>query len=339
MQTSKKMRNITTFGSVGTAQQAFDAQDLQQLRGKYFASTLKNKKITSRGSVILRGRVSNDDCQRGLSVHTTDVLEVRNYSAQATVSPALTLNLILLGRIEGALDNQKFVLDASDGPKGYVWSLNRPTAWSRKIFKNQRVRKVTISVSHEWLRERLKEESKQNKRCFEDFLTGPIDIQQWAPSSKTISLAEQIINPQSQPDYLLNIYRESRALEILAEVLTHMAKAKEKTNEQKAPKKEIVDASQIRDYLDENIEQQLSMEIVAANLAMSPNTLQRKFKSAFNTTVIDYLRTQRLVQARDAIERDGMTIAQAAHMAGYSNRANFSTAFKREFGFPPSRLA
>ena len=39
--------------------------------------------------------------------------------------------------------------------------------------------------------------------------------------------------------------------------------------------------------------------------------------------------------ARDAMERDGISVAEAAYDAGYSSPANFSTAFKRMFGLSP----
>ena len=48
------------------------------------------------------------------------------------------------------------------------------------------------------------------------------------------------------------------------------------------------------------------------------------------------VRELRLQRARKAIERDDVSAAQAAYEAGYSNPANFSTAFKRLFGLSPS---
>ncbi|WP_092496768.1 helix-turn-helix domain-containing protein [Faunimonas pinastri] len=36
-----------------------------------------------------------------------------------------------------------------------------------------------------------------------------------------------------------------------------------------------------------------------------------------------------------AIERNGVSIAEAAFLAGYSSPANFSTAFRKAFGLSP----
>ncbi|WP_339782023.1 helix-turn-helix domain-containing protein [uncultured Thalassospira sp.] len=54
--------------------------------------------------------------------------------------------------------------------------------------------------------------------------------------------------------------------------------------------------------------------------------------TAYGTTVMDFMCETRLQMARDAMDKDGLTIGQAAYLAGYSSPANFSTAFKRVFG-------
>jgi AraC-like DNA-binding protein len=64
--------------------------------------------------------------------------------------------------------------------------------------------------------------------------------------------------------------------------------------------------------------------------------MQGAFKAVYGRTIADYSRELRLQRAREAIERNGASVAQAAYDAGYSNPANFSTAFKRLFGLSPS---
>lgn len=56
---------------------------------------------------------------------------------------------------------------------------------------------------------------------------------------------------------------------------------------------------------------------------------------AFGTTVFDYLRRNRLLRARDALERDRCSIIAAAELAGYTSPANFATAYRRQFGMTP----
>lgn len=52
-------------------------------------------------------------------------------------------------------------------------------------------------------------------------------------------------------------------------------------------------------------------------------------------TVFAYIRGERLAKACAALERTGVTIAEAAYAAGYADPANFTVAFKRLYGVSP----
>ena len=38
---------------------------------------------------------------------------------------------------------------------------------------------------------------------------------------------------------------------------------------------------------------------------------------------------------RQSLEQDGLTVGQAALVAGYNSAANFATAYRKRFGMPP----
>jgi AraC-like DNA-binding protein len=78
--------------------------------------------------------------------------------------------------------------------------------------------------------------------------------------------------------------------------------------------------------------------MIARNAGMSVNTLQRIFRMVHNTTVFDYVRARKLHRAREALERDGASVAEAAYIAGYASAANFATAFRRFFGTSPKNF-
>ena len=55
-------------------------------------------------------------------------------------------------------------------------------------------------------------------------------------------------------------------------------------------------------------------------------------------TVFEYQRGRRLQLAREALEREGASVNEAAWRAGYNSPANFATAFKRHFGITPRQV-
>ena len=69
---------------------------------------------------------------------------------------------------------------------------------------------------------------------------------------------------------------------------------------------------------------------------MSVGSMQTSFKRTYRTTIGAFIRQQRLLEARDLIERHGKQVGEAAYLAGYESLGSFSTAFKRAFGFSPS---
>ncbi len=94
----------------------------------------------------------------------------------------------------------------------------------------------------------------------------------------------------------------------------------------------------LRELLDEGGADALSLAQIAARACISVNTLQRHFRAMWGTTVAQYLRERKLARARLALEVDGVSVTQAAWLAGYNSAANFATAFRRRFGMTPGQV-
>jgi transcriptional regulator GlxA family with amidase domain len=79
-----------------------------------------------------------------------------------------------------------------------------------------------------------------------------------------------------------------------------------------------------------------SVEIMAAEIGLSPRQFTRRFKAAFDTSPGAYLDALRLDEARLRLAsgRDG--IARIAHAVGFSSDDAFRRAFERRFGVTPT---
>ncbi len=293
-------------------------------------------KLGASDDVILRGRLTNNVCRSNLNVHVTDAVEVKDYVAAAIVSPHVTVSLVLAGSVRGRFDEVPFELDGQAKPTGYFWSVTKPARFERTIVKDMLVRKVNISANHDWLMEQLADASPTDQRLLE-LVRQNLKFTRWAPSKRAISLAEQILTAPRCSPLIQNLYMESRALEIFSEALVSLAGD---------PVGHVIETStadqwkvqRIRGFIEDHWNDDLTLAFLSKELGMSTGSLQKLFKAAYGTTIIDYIRELRLTKAREAMDRDGMTISQAAHLAGYGNAANFSTAFKRLFGVSPSAV-
>jgi AraC-like DNA-binding protein len=94
----------------------------------------------------------------------------------------------------------------------------------------------------------------------------------------------------------------------------------------------------IRAMIDADLKRRWSIAELARHAGVSRRSFNTQFRRAFGVTAFDYLRTRRLETAREAIVAQGLSVNEAAYLAGYSNPANFATAFRKHFGHAPSRI-
>ena len=88
-----------------------------------------------------------------------------------------------------------------------------------------------------------------------------------------------------------------------------------------------------REYRDEY----LSLASVARSIATSRRQLQRVFGER-NTSFREELQRVRMDHAAVLLLRDGIPVSAVARAVGYRQPAQFSKAFRRHHGCPPSRL-
>ncbi len=93
---------------------------------------------------------------------------------------------------------------------------------------------------------------------------------------------------------------------------------------------------QVKERLENNLDDPPSLSELAREAAMSAPKLNKCFRHLYGTTVFEYLRQQRFNQARTMLEQ-GLSVTEASLAVGYESLASFSLAFKKRFGYPPSR--
>ena len=92
-------------------------------------------------------------------------------------------------------------------------------------------------------------------------------------------------------------------------------------------------------YINEHLyDPNLYITMVAAHFDISAPTLQKLVRQCTEKTFLDYVEKHRLDKASELLASTGDSVAQIAHICGFSSAATFSRSFKRIYGFPPSRL-
>lgn len=284
------------------------------------------------------GLCAFDTLSMQLHIHANDTLERKSMSQRFDIPARLTVMLLLEGDIQVSINQTSCRMSAHNGPAGYLWLVTKPGALVRHSKAGQRVRKVNISVPLAGV------ESIQLPRELREHigLDAPRpSVASWSPSPQALRCAQDILTQHSRPGNSMH------SLQSYIAALSMLQQALRTANEETRPHKpsatlqvkdrDMVRASMIRDrilMMEEH--QNATPQRLALELGMSVSTLQRLFKAAYGMSVMEFQRTERLNAARALLREGRLTVGEAGYRAGYSTLSNFSSAFQRTFGYPPS---
>lgn len=286
----------------------------------------------------LRGDYRLVRLRSGLVLHATDTYDAHDLTNEIVQHAGITCSLFLEGRVAVEMGDRKF--DFGPGKpseysklEGTVVARARPERFVRYSKRGAHIRKVNVTVTPEWLQR--DELGISENAAISRFSYDHLSFLRWKPSPRLVAVAEQILHPPGYSSLLRDLYLESRAIEIVAEAMHAIAQHDPVVPSSTLRPRERQRAANVRELIDSLLDANFTLESISREVGMSVNTLQRMFHAAYGTTVFEYVRRAKLQRARDALERDGVSISEAAYLAGYTSAANFATAFKRMYGISP----
>ena len=91
----------------------------------------------------------------------------------------------------------------------------------------------------------------------------------------------------------------------------------------------------VQEYIENNFRQVLSVNELAAQVNITPRTLNRRFQSALSLRPIEYIQAVRIEQAKRLLESKNVSIKSLADQVGYSDISSFTRLFKRATALTP----
>lgn len=254
------------------------------------------------------------------------------------LSPKLIINFYLSG-------GQSFVIDGvpfSEGATG-----NRPRISMINVARHSRIhfnpvdsgrlRKIKTSIPLDWL-EREVGTISACAPVLRRFLSTHLGHFAFEPTPDLVGLAEQISRPPPNlKGELLTLYRTARGIELMRLSWAALVAQAEEI-EHKPSLMNARQSERVRNFILANLSKTLTIETIARESGASVSSVQRHFKHQFGMTVFEFIRRKRLEAARDALESRGVTVAEAAWIAGYMSPSSFITAFKKTYGTCPGEI-
>ncbi len=290
---------------------------------------------------VMEGRFFYQELSDGIAIHGADVRELQDLENSIELKPGVSFNLVFSGCIEFSIGGQRFqIANHKGGAECSALLMSRPEVMTRTLSEGRKVRKLNVSVSYEWLRHRAR-----NSRQFSDFdriFQSSPQVMSWRADDAQVQLAKKLmaIDWQREFDLEHQLRVESMTMNLVGTCLESLlSNIRMQNHTVEAVRAESAGLEwRLKQVIDQRLQEDCSLAVLAKALNTSVSTLQRQAKSALGMTVIEYVRLRRLDLAKRALAVEGLSIGEAAYLAGYSHVSNFQLAFKRQYGLTPSEL-
>lgn len=275
------------------------------------------------------GQLTLARLREGFFLHCSAVTHDRPARLAFPIAEAgLKLILKLAGPGQISVGGQVLGLDAGSGAttqaRGALINVEQAADFVRECHAGVAEQMVVITLTPAWFASATLDPAR---------FAGHLNWREWQPSAAAIESGRQLFAAGITDPLLLGLHQERHALALVQEALATAADEAPAENHEARQR-----AWRLRTFLDSGQADALGMHEIAQTMGSNSTTLQREFREAFATTIFDYLRERRLSRAAEAMRQRGLSVGQAAEIAGYNSQANFSTAFRKHFGFPPSAL-
>lgn len=302
----------------------------------------------------------------GLVLRRADVRDCGDNVVRSTLTPGLKLIVLEHGDVELEFGHHHLHLQgpaAGDTLQARLLMLTQPARFMRRAARNHRERSITLTATPEWLRDAgllplaasadgpaasvagadiddVTLANAEDASAIPAFLTTHLALHTWTLTPRGVTLAQRIARPPEHEDGVDQLMLESRCLALLGEGLRDVALRA--TGQPASAPAGRIDPRHAKRLLDLRARMDAglisgdgALPDLAAQAGLSIRALQQGFLALTGTSAVQYLRIQRLKAAQRALLRQGISVSQAATLAGYSSAANFATAFKRLFGVSP----
>lgn len=92
------------------------------------------------------------------------------------------------------------------------------------------------------------------------------------------------------------------------------------------------------DYLNQHLDEEISLKILGDVFYLTPNYISRIFRDELGVNYLAYLTHLRIERARNLLLTTDMAIADVSEAAGFHDYRSFTKVFKRYEGVPPTQF-
>lgn len=224
------------------------------------------------------------------------------------------------------------------------WILIKPRENAYHInFKDSNAKYIVFYFTEDWLQDQLKQEGLFHKKGFEDFIVSSEKFALFSDdNSELFSWHERLTNFFDEEIDSDNIIQHKKFSDFSDNIISYFAKQfKVNYNFNKIESlnpNENQKILEIENYLMKNLTNHfIGIEELAKQFYISPTKLKTDFKNMFGVSIYQYYLTKQMILAHQLISEKNILIKDVAAMLCYENVSKFIIAYKKHFGFSPSK--
>lgn len=92
---------------------------------------------------------------------------------------------------------------------------------------------------------------------------------------------------------------------------------------------------EVQEFLENNFKHNLTVSEIAMKHSMNRRSIERRFKSATNNTIVEYLQRVRVEKAKRLLEASNKNVSEIMYEVGYSDQKAFRQVFKKITSISP----
>ncbi|MBF4463619.1 AraC family transcriptional regulator [Flavobacterium sp. LC2016-12] len=226
-------------------------------------------------------------------------------------------------------------------PQGHYNLFYLPKIKGVLNYRTKRRRTLEITFTEEYLQQLFYPNLSATIPLLAQAITNQTSYVMWEASKSIPPKLNVLIEDILQCNYSGNIkkaFLESKIVEILSYLFTIINEEENTKVTSELSACDYVKILEVENILKTQFKEKHTLASIATQVGLNNFKIKKYFKMVFNTTVFNYLTQVRMEYAKQLILEKEYPICVVSEELGYKNPHHFTVAFKKTFGYLPSKL-